>query len=127
MIAAVMYIINVITIFWIIILLIATLIGTQSYDIFNLIIFLILTFLNLISLKKVNMENSRLELNYFNLIKKCSKFIKNEEFEGIYHYLRKLRKTKWYKDIDREFSIDLRKNLNQFYDIDEFKIDYLEK
>lgn len=127
MIAAVMYIINVITIFWIIILLIATLIGTQSYDIFNLIIFLILTFLNLISLKKVNMENSKLELNYFNLIKKCSKFIKNEEFEEIYHYLRKLRKTKWYKDIDREFSIDLRKNLNQFYDIDEFKIDYLEK
>ncbi len=127
MIAAVMYIINVITIFWIIILLIATLIGTQSYDIFNLIIFLILTFLNLISLKKVNIENSKLELNYFNLIKKCSKFIKNEEFEEIYHYLRKLRKTKWYKDIDREFSIDLRKNLNQFYDIDEFKIDYLEK
>lgn len=122
-----MCIINGVIIFLIIILLIATLIGTQNYNISNLIIILILTILNFISLKKLNKENSKLELFCFNLIKECSKLIKNEEFEEMYHYLRKFRKTKWYKEIDKECSTDLSKNLNQFYDIDEFKIDYLEK
>lgn len=122
-----MFIINGIIIFWIIILLIATFIGTQDFNIFNLIILLIFTILNFISLKKQNEENARLEFYYFSLIKECSKFIKNEEFEEIYHYLRKFRKSKWYKNIDRDYSTNLRKSMDSFDDLDEFKIDYLEK
>lgn len=125
--AAFMYLIDVIVIFWTIILVISSLIGTQNYNIFYLITFLIFAILNFISLKKINKENGKIEFYYFNLIKECSKFVKEEKFEELYYYLRKLRKTKWYKNIDKETSISPHKNLNEFYDIDEFKIDYFEK
>lgn len=127
MVAAFMYFIDGIVIFLDVILIISSLIGTQNYNIFYLIIFLIFTILNFISLRKLNKENVRTEFYYFNLIRECSRFVKEENFQELYHYLRKLRMTKWYKDIDKEISLDLHKNLNEFYDIDEFKIDYLEK
>ncbi len=127
MIAIFIYIFDGIAIFCTTISIISSLIGTQNYNILYLIIFLIFTIFNFMSLRKLNKENGKTEFYYFSLIKQCSKLIKEEKYEELYHYLRKFRKTKWYKDIDREFSTDLQKSLNQFYDIDEFKIDYLEK
>lgn len=127
MISALMYIINGIMISWNAILIIATLIGTLNYNIFILFLFLAITILNFISLKSLNKENAKLEFAYFNVIKECSRLIKKEEFENLYHYLRKFRKTTWYKNLDKENSYEPIKNLNGFYDTDEFRVDYFEK
>ena len=77
-------------------------------------------------IKRQIKESAKLEMAYFDLIKKISKDFKEQNFDEIYKTLKKLRKTEWYKMIDKQYSSDSSTNMNQFYDIDKYKIDEFE-
>ena len=122
-----MYIFNYLLLFIDIAFLVSSLIKFNAYYFLITIILFIYLILNIYSTKKIIKESAKTEIAYFELIKKISKDFKNQEFENLYYTLRHLRKTNWYKKIDREYSLDVSKNMNQFYDIDEYKIDKFEK
>lgn len=121
-----MYIIYYLLLFSDVALLVSSIIELNiTYIIISSITFLFLL-LNIISFRKYIKESSKLEMAYFDLIKKLSKDFKEQNFDEIYKTLRKLRKTEWYKMIDRKYSYDSSTNINQFYDIDKYKIDEFE-
>ncbi len=108
------------------ILIIGKMFNSVDYNIILLLFIFFISLLNMCSLRINNKEIAKVEYSYFSLIKSLSKMVKEEEFDKIYYYLRDFRKTEWYKRIDRENSLSPTNNLNQFYDIDEDKIDYME-
>ena len=127
MLPAFMMLVNGIVVIFSGILIIGKIFNSVDYDILLLLFIFLISLLNECSLRINNKEKAKVEYDYFNLIKILSKMIKDEDFEKIYYYLRDFRKTEWYKRIDRQNSLSPTKNLNQFYDIDEYKIDYMEK
>ena len=121
-----MYIIYYLLLFCDVALLISSIIELNvTYIIISSIAFIFIL-INIISFKKQIKESAKLEMAYFDLIKKISKDFKEQNFDEIYKTLRKLRKTEWYKMIDKQYSSDSSTNMNQFYDIDKYKIDEFE-
>lgn len=122
-----MYILNYFLLFFDIAFLLGSIFELNfEYLIISLIILIYLS-LNIYSINKLFKNQSEIEITYFNLIKKLSNHFKNKNYNELYSTLRELRKTNWYKRMDREYSPDLYKNMNQFHDIDEYKIEEFEK
>jgi len=125
MLASIMYLINFIIIFIDAILLISNFIGTRTCNMFYLIIVLIISLLNLLALKSQNKEIAKNELIIYNLIKKISKLLKDDNFKEIYKILKEFRISPWYKNIEKDSNI-YKSNFQIEYGQDEYRIDFYE-